>query len=98
MLEAKNVVKTFDGFRALDGVSMTAVSYTHLHQAGIVQPGPGLLHMELLPLEHIVAELFPPLQHRLVGGSGDQLLDPVHVLGIAQGLQMILVIGVVRCV
>lgn len=23
MLEAKNVVKTFDGFRALDGVSMT---------------------------------------------------------------------------
>ena len=51
--------------------------------------------MELLPLEHIIAELFPPLQHRLVGGGGDQLLDPVHVLGIAQGLQMILVIGVV---
>ena len=28
MLEANNVVKTFDGFRALDGAN--TVSYTHL--------------------------------------------------------------------
>ena len=26
MLEAKNVVKTFDGFRALDGATLTAPS------------------------------------------------------------------------
>ena len=31
MLEAKNVVKTFDGFRALDGVSMTVpLSLIHI--------------------------------------------------------------------
>ena len=29
MLEAKNVVKTFDGFRALDGVSMTMPQPAH---------------------------------------------------------------------
>ena len=30
MIEVKNVVKSFDGFHALDGLTMTAVSYTHL--------------------------------------------------------------------
>ena len=30
MLEAKHVVKTFDGFRALDGLTMTVPTEHHL--------------------------------------------------------------------
>ena len=64
-------------------------------QRRIVQPGPHLVDVQLLAFEHIIAELLPALDDLLVGGRSDELLDPVHVLLIAQSRQMILIIGVI---
>ena len=42
MIEAKNVVKSFDGFRALDGLTMTV---PHGSIYGLVGPNLSLIHI-----------------------------------------------------
>ena len=46
-------------------------------------------------LQHEVGQLLPALDGGLVGGDGDELLDPVHILDVAQRGHVVYVIRVV---
>ena len=66
-----------------------------LQQRQIRQPALGLHDVQMVALEHEVRQLLPPPDGFLVGGHGDELLDPVHVLHVAQRRHVVDVVGVI---
>ena len=53
------------------------------------------MDVQMVALEDKIGDLLPALDGGLVRGDGDQLLDPVHVLAVAQRSHVVDVIGVV---
>ena len=66
-----------------------------LEQGQIGQAVPGLVNVQTVALENEVGDLLPALYGGLVLRDGDKLLDPVHVLHIAQGGHVVDVVGIV---
>ena len=64
-------------------------------QAKVVQPRPGMEHMQVIALFHELRQLAPPLDDLFIGGHLNEIFDPVHILHIAQPGQVIDVVGMV---
>ena len=76
MIKVINVVKTFDGFRALDGLTMML-----LHPLGQPPDGQALVHLRegfrqgLVPL-YVEVGVHPPVEaHHVPGGGGVEIVQ-----------------------
>ena len=83
-------------YRAVQrGVGLVDQGEDLFQKARILQAAAHLEHMQLLPVQHIVGNPPPALQHLGIGGGGNQVFHPIHILHIAQRLHVLHVIGVI---